>query len=56
LKVKQALKSGITEITRDSCLLSVGFNSERKRERKTERKKERKKKGRKKRRIKIQNK
>jgi hypothetical protein len=50
LKVKKALKSGITEITRDSCLLSEGFNSERK-------KKERKnKKEGKKGRIRIQNK
>ena len=51
LKVKKALKSGITEITRDSCLLSEGFNSERRKERKKENKKEGKK-----RRIRVQNK
>jgi hypothetical protein len=45
LKVKKALKSGITEITRDSCLLSGASTQTEKR------KKERKKRG-----IRLQNK
>jgi hypothetical protein len=39
VKVKKDLKSGITEITRESCLRSEGFNSDVKKERTKERKK-----------------
>jgi len=38
LIVKKALKSGITEITRDSCLHSEGFNSQERKKEKTRKK------------------